>query len=86
MVNPRSPKSLIKKWIMEADKRKAYSFSIIFAGAKEIIEYEHGKGNNSESSLVRRYFEAKNELLKEFNFIPVKKKSSENYFKIVRIK
>ena len=84
-VSPTSPKSLIKSFIRNADKRKAYSFSVIHCGAKELIEYEHGKDNTSEVSMVRRYFEAIAELKKEFQFIPVKRKSAENWFRIVRI-
>jgi predicted transcriptional regulator len=84
MINPTSPKSIMKQWIKTADKRKIYSFSVIFEGAKEIIEYEHGKRNNSESSLVRRYFEAISELKSEFEFVPVKKKSAESWFRIIK--
>ena len=86
-VSETSPKSIIKKCIRNIDKRKIYSFSTLFDFVKPIIDYEREQKKEkkpSVSSIIRRYFEAKAELKKEFEFVSVEKKSAENWFKIVR--
>lgn len=82
-VSETSLKSIIKWWIGNVDKRKNISMSRIFDEIDEITIIVY-KRKYSPESIYRRLREAKAELKKEFRFIPVKKKSAENWFRIVK--
>jgi hypothetical protein len=83
-VSETSLKSIIKWWIRNVDKRKNISMSRIFAEIDEITVTAY-KRKYSPESIYRRFREAKIELVGDYQFKKVQKKSAEDWFRIVKI-